>query len=175
MKNLALCVCVLLLATAGAGAATFPFAAAQVEIASPDGWNTSQEGDAVTFTSPDKEMTVVFQLLPAGVETKTIEAIDKELDKAIGDVAWSDKPTEEKINGMDVEIHTGTAKEGKIVVEANYIDTPAERMLAAYWFSTPEADKKYEKEIETIVKGLKPTGAAAPAASPAAAEEKEEK
>lgn len=141
---------------ASAFAATTPFTAAKIEISSPDGWKSNVDGDTTTYTAPDGLLSVVFTLLPKGAEDKAAEIIEKELDKSIGKVAWKDKPTKEKLNELDWETWEGTAKDGKMVVEANYVTGSTDRTVAIYWFSTPEADKKYEKEIDTIVKGIKP-------------------
>jgi hypothetical protein len=170
LKQLAAAAVLACTLTLPALAANFQFSAAKVEITSPEGWKSSQEGDVVTIGAPDDSISVVFMVLPEGLEDKAIEEIEKNLEKAIGKVAWKEKPTHEEVNGMPSEIWEGTAKEGKMVVEAMYTNTPADKSLGVYWFSTPEADKKYEKEIETIVKGLKPMGGAAPA-SPAADKE----
>lgn len=137
-------------------AATFQFKDAKVEISSPDTWKSAQEGDEVTFTAPDGEMAVVFLLLPAGLEGKASEYLDKELDKAIGKVTWGEKPAEETINDMKFEIWEGKAKDGAMAVDAVYIDTPADRTLAGFWFSTADAEKKYEADVLTIIKGIKP-------------------
>lgn len=136
-------------------AASFPFTAANIEATAPDGWKTSSEGDTATFTAPDGTLSVVFTLLPKGAEDKAAEIIEKELDKSIGKVAWAEKPTKEKINDLDWETWEGTAKEGKMVVEANYITGASDRELALFWFSTPEADKKYKAEIDSITKSVK--------------------
>lgn len=141
---------------ANLSAATFQFKDAKVEISSPDTWKSAQEGDEVTFTSPDGEMAVVFLLLPAGIEGKAAEYLDKELDKAIGKVQWGEKPQNETINDMKFEIWEGSAKDGAMSVDAVYIDTPADRTLAGFWFSTKEAEKKFEADVLTIVKGIKP-------------------
>jgi hypothetical protein len=152
----------LALALVGAAhAASFKFETAKVEITSPEGWNSSQEGDVVKIATPDNSMAVVFMILPEGLEDKAIEEIEKSLAKEIGDVAWKEKPQHEEINGMAAEIWEGSAKEGKLGVDAVYINTPADKSLGIYWFSAPEAAQKYDKDIETIIKGLKPLGGAA--------------
>lgn len=143
-------------ATLTAQAATFPYTEAKVEITSPEKWKSAQDDDSVTFTAPDAEMSVIFSLLPAGAEAKAAEIIGKELDKAVGKITWEDKPEKEIINGMASEVWEGKAQGGKVNVTALYVDTPADRTLAIYWFSTDESEKNYEKEIEAIVKGIKP-------------------
>ena len=155
MNRIVLMLGLVLVLAVHAHAASFPFTAANVEATAPDGWKSGQDGDTVTFTAPDGLMSVVLTLLPKGAEDKAAEVIEKELDKSIGKVAWKEKPTKEKINDLDFEIWEGTAKEGKMVVEANYITGASDRELAVFWFSTPEADKKYEKEIDGIVKSIK--------------------
>lgn len=112
----------------------------------------------MTITAPDESMAVVFNVLEADVADKALEAMDKELEKAIGEIKWDNdgKATEEEINGMKTYEYNGKAKGGAMLVDCLVIDTPSEKSLAVYWFSTVEAEKKYEADIATIVKGLKP-------------------
>jgi predicted Zn-dependent protease len=147
-------------------------AGAQVEITVPDKWKQASDEDSLTITSPDDAMAVVFTVLDSNEADKAFDAIDKELEKALGEIKWQNdgKPSEEKINGMTAWEWNGSAKEGKMFVDCLSIDTPADKTLGVYWFTAAEFEKKYEADVETIVKGLKPVAAPAPVApAPAAA------
>ena len=58
------------------------------------------------------------------------------LDQAIGKVAWGKKGVKEKVGELDAEIWNGTAKEGKLQVEAIYADVPGDKTVGIYWFDT---------------------------------------
>ncbi len=141
---------------------------AQIEITVPDKWTKDAEGDVLKIKAPDGEMGVAFTVLAAEQADKALETIDAELEKALGAIKWENegKATAEKINEMPCEIWNGTAQEGKLQIECIVVDCPSGKNLAIYWFDTPESEKKYEADIDVIVKGLKPV--AAPAAAPAA-------
>ena len=141
-------------------AAVIPYAPAGVEIAVPDKWKSETKGEVVSVTAPDGEMAIVFYVLPAGTPDKVFEDLDKKIEAGTGKIKWEDKPTKDKINGMETEIWNGTAKDGKMQVEALYLESPNGKNLGIYWFDTPESEKKYAKEIDQIVKGLKPTAGA---------------
>lgn len=139
-------------------ATTLTHAGAQVEITVPDTWKSNQDGDVITITAPDDAMSLVFMILNPKEADKALEEVDNELEKTIGTIKWDNEGNSkpEEINGMKGEFWGGTAKEGKFQVECYSLDTPSGKKLGVYWFDTPESEKKYEKDIETIVKGLKP-------------------
>lgn len=139
-------------------ATTLTHSPAQVEITVPDTWKSSQDGDTMTLTSPDEEMAVVFNVLEADQADKALETMDKELEKAIGEITWENdgKFSEESINGMTTYMWNGKAKGGAMSVDCLQIDTPSEKSLVVYWFGTADAEKKFDADIQTIVKGLKP-------------------
>lgn len=150
---------------------------AKIEITVPDTWKQSQDGNMLKVETADGEMAILFMVLEQAEKDKVLEAIDKSLEAKLGEIKWENdgnsKP--EEINGMKGEIWNGTAKEGKFQVECISLDTPSDKNLGIYWFDTPESEKKYAKDIETIVKGLKPlAGAPAAPAAPAADDDKKE-
>lgn len=149
--------CVLLsVLSAGAFAEAISFDAAGLEVMVPAGWNMAKDGATMSITAPDKEMAIVFLVLPQAAADKAIEAIEKELDKAVGKIKWDKTATKDKIGGMEAEVWEGTAQDGKLQVEAIYVDLPGDKnTLGIFWFDTPESEKKYAKEIEVIVKGIK--------------------
>jgi hypothetical protein len=101
-------------------------------------------------------MAIVFLVLPQADAEKTIATIEGELDKAVGKIKWGKKGVKDKVGGMDAEIWNGTAQDEKLQVEAIYCDLPGDKdSLAIFWFDTPESEKKFEKEIDLIVKGIK--------------------
>ena len=167
LSILGLCLLLVSVVSGRAAATTITHKEAQVEIAVPDGWKSAQEDDMMSLTAPDDSIVVVFLVMPGETSDKTLEGIEKHLEKSTGKIAWDEKPKEDKVNGMDAEIWGGTAKDGKVQVEAVYVDTPSGKNLAIYWVSTPESEAKYTKDIDLIVKGLKPLATPA-AASPAA-------
>lgn len=148
---------------------------AQVEITVPDSWKQAPEGNVLKITAPDESMAVVFMVLSPSETDKALAEVDAELEKAIGEITWENEgnATDTEVNGMQGDLWNGTAKEGKFQVECIALNTPSGKTLGIYWFDTPESEVKYEKDIDTIVNGLKPVaGAATPApdAAPAAGE-----
>ena len=156
MKNIfATCVAAALLAVP-AFADTITYDAAGVQIDAPAGWTVTKSADGISLDAPGKDVSIVFMHIPGKTPEKAIAAVEAELDKAVGKVAWGEKPTKEKLNGMDAEIWAGTAKDGKLQVEAAYLDTPNDQVLGVYWFDTPESETKYKKDTDQIIQGIKP-------------------
>lgn len=142
---------------------------AQIQITVPTSWTQEPEGDVMTITSPDKEMAVVFMILHPKDKDKVLEEMDASLEKSVGEITWENdgNAKAEEINGMKCDEWIGVAKSG-VQVDCIALDTPSGKVLGIYWLDTPESEKKFAAEIETIVRGLKPIeGAAAPAAAPA--------
>ncbi|MBF0547762.1 MAG: hypothetical protein HQM08_25215 [Candidatus Riflebacteria bacterium] len=130
----------------------------QIQITVPDTWKKTEEANYIKIEAPDKEMTVCFIILSPEQADKILDTVDNKLEEFLGGIKWENdgKPKADEINGMKGEIWNGTAKEGKFQVECIVLNTPSNKKLCYYWFDTPESEKKYEKDIETIVKGLKP-------------------
>ncbi len=165
-------VCALVLfATASFAANVLTHEAAQVEIAIPANWTQSADGDVMTIESPDKEMAVVFMILNPKTADKALEELDATLEKTIGEITWNDEGAAktEEINGMSCDVWVGVAEKSKVQVECISLDTPSGKKLGIYWLDTPESEKKFAADIETIMQGLKPVAAApaTPVAAPA--------
>jgi hypothetical protein len=159
MRSLTVLFIALALVAAPVTAGTFQFKKAGVEITSPEGWKSEEADGTVTIGAADGSIAVVFILLPAKDFSEAVKLLDKEAEKGVGgDIAWEEKPENLDLNGMKTEWWEGTAKEGAVVVEAAYIDTPSEEhVLAAYWFAAKDAYAKHDKAVEEMVKGIKPT------------------
>ncbi len=136
-----------------------------VQITVPDKWTQESDGDTMLIAAPDKTMAVTFMVLPSEAIEKAFEEIDNSLDKKLGTVKWENdgksKPAD--INGMKGEAWEGSAKEGKMKVYCILLDTPSDNQLGIYWFCTSEAEKVLEKDVDTIIQGLKPMPAPAKA------------
>ena len=158
MKMLtALLACTLFVATAAPTiAASFTHTEAGVEIAVPDGWKSESKDGALTLSAADGTMAVVFVVYPGDFTDKMIAEVEKRMEAGTGKITWEDKPDKEEVNGLEAEFWEGTAKDGKLQVEAGYIDTPKDNTLAYYWFDTEESETKHRKDIDTIMKGIKP-------------------
>ncbi|MBF0408747.1 MAG: hypothetical protein HQM10_15475 [Candidatus Riflebacteria bacterium] len=152
-------------------AKTLTHEAGKVEITIPDGWKEVASEDSLTVTSPDDSLAVVFSMFEAKEADKCFDNIDKELEKALGEIKWENdgKAKVTDCNGMPCSEWSGTAKDGKMFVDCDSIDTPADKTLGIYYFSTEESLKKFEKDLDALVRGIKPL-AAAPAPEPAPAE-----
>lgn len=129
---------------------------ASIEIAVPANWKSSRDAATVTIEAPDKAMSVVFRALPSKNQDKAIAEVEEALDKAVGKVKWNEKPAKEKWGGMEAEVWNGTAKDGKLQVEATYLESTPDQTVGIYWFDTPESEEKYKADIDFIVKGIKP-------------------
>lgn len=131
---------------------------AQIQIEVPDSWKESRDANSLTIETADEAVAMVFRTLEADAADGVIKAIDSELEKSLGKLAWENegKGKEIDINGMKGKEWDGTAKEGQVIVACLALDTPASKILAIYYFATPESDKKYAEEIGSVIKGLKP-------------------
>ncbi len=155
MKKTVMMACMLLslVAARATFAATVMLEDAKLEIPVPEGWTSEKEAAVAVLTAPDKAMAIVLVSLPAEKADKAFEALEDKLDKAVGKVKWDKKGTKDKLAGVDVEIWNGTAKDGSLQVEAIYMDI-GEKTVGIYWFDSPESEKKYAKDIDTICKGM---------------------
>ncbi|MBF0499323.1 MAG: hypothetical protein HQM09_04285 [Candidatus Riflebacteria bacterium] len=142
-------------------AAVVPLADAQVEITIPDGWTQDTKDNVVSIAAPDKTMSVAFFSISGDSDSKAFDVVDKAVEKTVGAVKWEKdgKGVPEEINGMKGETYEGTAKDGKLQVECIWLATAPGKNLYIYWFDTVDSEKKYQKEIDVIVKGLKPLAA----------------
>ena len=138
-------------------AETVTVESAGIQFDSPKDWKVKKEGESVTVDSADGGVSIVFQILPGKAQDAAVKAIEDSLDKAIGKVKWGEKATsKEKVNGMDAEIWNGTAKEGKLQVEAIYLESPADKTVGIYWFDTPESEAKNKADADSLWKSIKP-------------------
>jgi hypothetical protein len=159
-KSLAIgfALCSLVSFAGAASAEVLVHAGAKVQINVPKGWNQKQDGDVLAINSPDKAVSVVFVVLEQKDAEKAFALMDKSVENAVGEVEWEHdgKAVDEDINGMPTSEWNGSAKHGSVYVDVLSIDTPADKNLGVYWFTAAAAEKKYQAEINTIVKGLKP-------------------
>lgn len=134
-------------------AETVTFDAGGITVDVPAGWKAKND-KALTVESPDGNVTVGFIALPEKGADKASAAVEKVLEQYTGKVTWEDKPEKEKVNDIDAEVWDGTAKEGKLQVEAIYLDT-GDKEVAVYWYDTKESEAKYKKETDALYKSIK--------------------
>jgi hypothetical protein len=148
----------LLLLTNVAPAEVLTHNGAKVQITVPKGWHQKQDGDVLLISSPSDEMNVVFVVLEQNDVDKALAQMDRTVEKAVGEVTWDHdgNAVVEEINGMPTYEWNGSAKKGSIYVDVLSIDTPSDKNLGVYWFTAAAAAKRYEADLKTIVKGLKP-------------------
>lgn len=152
MKKLALAALLAGLITP-AFAETATYEAGGITMDVPAGWKV-KTGNTLTLDSADGGVSVVFMALPEKGADKAAAAVEKALEGAVGKIAWEDEPEKEKVNGIDAEVWEGTGKEGKLQVEAIYMDT-GDKEVAVYWFDTKESDAKYKADTDVIWKSIK--------------------
>jgi hypothetical protein len=157
-KSLGLTLTTLLLLTNVAPAEVLTHAGAKVQIMVPKGWHQSQDGDVLVISAPSDEMSVVFVVLEQNEADRAFKQMDRAVEKSVGEVDWDHdgNAVDEEINGMPTSEWNGTAKKGSIYVDVLSIDTPSDKNLGVYWFTAATAAKKYQADLKTIVKGLKP-------------------
>ena len=108
---------------------------------------------AVTLTTPDGAVAVVFVALPQEKAEKGFAEIEAKLESSAGKVEWADKPSTDKLNGMEAESWAGAIKDKKLAVYAMYVDTPSEeKSLGVYWFAAADAVGKYKTDIDSLEK-----------------------
>ena len=151
-------------------AKTLTHEAGKFSVDIPETWKDKVDGDVLLVTAPDDSISIVMSLIDPKELDKACDVIETAVAKEIGDVTWDNegKAKEETFNGLNYTMWTGTAKEGKIIVSCDAIDTPAEKTLLCYWFEAKETQAKWQADVDKIVNGIKPLGAVAPAAAPAA-------
>ena len=148
----------LLSVTGVAAADVLTHKGAKVQINVPKGWHEKQDGDVLMISAPSDEMQIVFIVLEQKEADAAFKEMDKAVEKAVGEVDWEHdgNAVEEEINGMSTSEWNGSAKKGSIYVDVLSIDTPSDKNLGVYWVTAAAAEKKYQADITTLVKGLKP-------------------
>ncbi|MBF0409621.1 MAG: hypothetical protein HQM10_19935 [Candidatus Riflebacteria bacterium] len=139
-------------------ATTLTHSAGQIEIAVPDNWKSSQEGDIIKIEAPGSDMMLVFRIEEGDKADKVFEAIDTALESKVGSITWDNDGNykEVDLNGMNAYEYNGSADAGKLLIYCLWIDSPSDKSVLLYWLSDEAADSKYEKEVAAILSGIKP-------------------
>ncbi len=150
-------VCGLLL-TARAEAGTFTFQKAQVTIDLPDDWVTDDQGDHVTFASPDQALAI--NIAWAGDDPAVAwTAVTTQVKAIVKGVSIKKKPGE--VGGLAGHVATGKGKLGgtKVDVRLAVVKTPNAAMSV---FVIGETGKweKHKAQLERVLDSLWSVGVA---------------
>lgn len=140
-------------------AAVFPHEEAKVEITIPDTWKVEPKGDElhaeVKGETAADDLILIFSIVKGEDLVATIESSTKELEKQFGELK-TEKTTEIELNGMKTYCEDCKSADGKYSVSLAMIQTPANKFMLVYYAASPEAEKKYEKDVTDILQSIKP-------------------
>jgi hypothetical protein len=151
--------CVGLLSSTFAGTHKVPPDKPIVTVQVPDKWKTTERGEHIEAVSPD-----------GGVSFLVMPAEARKINEAMGEAMRylrnrdgitvngdSEKREEGKLNGMDVKNVSwqGKNQKGDIRISFKIMSVPERKpVIVAYWAS-PEAEKKYQKELNKMLQSIK--------------------
>jgi hypothetical protein len=129
-----------------------------VQFLAPGGWFYQQENDTVTFYPDENNIAINIITHESNSVEKIINIIVEDLKNNFKDLKISE-PTENEINGMKGWEFHGTAirnDDVAIFVDFGVFVTPKNRVLELGIITTSENLRKYQDDIQMVIKGIKP-------------------
>lgn len=125
----------------------------------PDDWKSKEIDSGVESQSADNEVYFAVETTDAKGMDKSIEEAVKYLhEQGVTVDEKSMKQSEGKINGMDgVDVTwSGKDKEGDAIISLTILAAKKDKVLLITYWASPDGTKKHSKELEAILKSIKP-------------------
>ncbi len=125
----------------------------------PDDWKSKEIDSGVESQSADNEVYFAVETTDAKGMDKSIEDAVKYLsEQGVTIDEKSMKQSEGKINGMDgVDVTwNGKDKEGDAIISLTILAAKKDKVLLITYWASPDGTKKHSKELEAILKSIKP-------------------
>jgi hypothetical protein len=125
----------------------------------PDDWKSKEIDKGVESQSADSEVYFAVEATDAkGMDKSIEEAVDFLKEQGVTIDEKSMKQSEGKINGMEgVDITwNGKDKEGDAIISLTILAAKKDKALLITYWASPEGTKKHAKELEAILKSVKP-------------------
>jgi hypothetical protein len=125
----------------------------------PDDWDSKEIDKGVESQSADDEVYFAVEATDAkGMDKSIEEAVEFLKRQGVTIDAKTMKQSEGKINGMDgVDVTwNGKDKEGDAIISLTILAAKKDKALLITYWASPEGTKKHAKELEAILKSVKP-------------------
>jgi hypothetical protein len=160
MRIILIAAAVLALAATATTASAKPIVSktGQVQVELPDDWNAQAEGDVLLVAADkNKEIVVVFMILPKEETQKALAALDAKIGKDVKNDKWN-KPQQVTLNEMSGVAVEGTADlKGKpCSIAAMVLSTPNNHNVVVFGAVRADKEAAHQKEITAIMQSLKP-------------------
>lgn len=175
MKKLSLVLCAVLMGSAFVGVTSakpvngtryvvsqnpdvFTHQDAGVQFQLPRGWKAKPDGEVITVSSADDALQVVFWVPDENSFEGAVKELDKEIGKTIKNMKMTEKPTEDKLNGMPHygEVGTGEVNGTMIVWSVDVLG--AKKPLIILTFAAPNLFEKNADAYEKLLASIKKIG-----------------
>jgi hypothetical protein len=125
----------------------------------PDDWKSKEIDSGVESQSADNEVYFAVETTDAkGMDKSIEEAVQYLHEQGVTVDEKSMKQSEGKINGMDgVDVTwNGKDKEGDAIISLTILAAKKDKVLLITYWASPDGTKKHSKELEAILKSIKP-------------------
>ena len=130
----------------------------QVQVDLPDAWNAAAQGDTLLIAGDkNKEVVVVFMVLPEQETDKALAALEAKLGKDIKNEKWNAAQAV-SLNGLSGASIDGTADvKGKpCAVAAMVLHTPNKHDVVVFGAVQSAKEAAHHDELVGILKSLRP-------------------
>jgi hypothetical protein len=152
---LAMMLCVLGIVASAQGGTTYRHAAGGIQFTSPANWKAEPDGDILTLTSPDEEMSIMFFVSSKRDFAAATEGIAAELDKIMKNVKFSSDGEEHVINGLQHFSIGGTGTIDGVAIEWDLSVINAKKPTIVVIFASKAAIQKYFNQYVDLLKSIK--------------------
>ncbi len=136
-------------------AETFKHEDGGVQFTVPKGWHIEEDGDLLTVSTPDEELSMFFYIPEDEDFNAAIDGVADALDEYIKNIKFTEKGKQSTHNGMkSYEINgTGEYEGQKVVWDLTVL--AAKKPLFVVSVGAPDKMPKHAAEYEALVKSLK--------------------
>lgn len=126
-----------------------------VQFTIPKGWHIEEDGDLLTVSTPDEELSMFFYIPEDGDFDKAIEDVADSLDEYIKNVKFTEKGKQSTHNGMKTYELNGTGEyEGqKVLWDLTVLG--AKKPLFVVTVASPDKLAKHAAQYEALAKSVK--------------------
>ena len=128
---------------------------AGVQFELPKGWKAKPDGEVITVSSADDSLQVVFWVPDEDSFDAAVKALDKELEKTIKNIKTTDKPTQDKHNGMAHYGQNGTGEVEGATIAWSVDVLGAKKPLIILTFAAPNVLEKHADDYLKLVGSIK--------------------
>lgn len=133
----------------------YTHAAGGIQFTAPANWKAEPDGDVLTLTSPNEELSMVFFVSNKKDFAAATEGIADELDKIIKNVKFDTEGEVQEINGLESFVINGTGTIEGVAIEWDLTVINAKKPTIVVTFATKAAIQKYFNQYVELLKSIK--------------------